>query len=481
MVVGEATIETEVAVIGGGPGGYAAAFRAADQGLEVTLIELEERLGGVCLLRGCIPSKTLLYLTNLIYDAGRAGSMGVRFDQPSIDVQGVREWKDRVIDRLATGLQTLSRKRDRQRVQGRAAFESSNRVRVTGTETTHVKFEHAILSTGSHAIALPGTASSTGSVQQSGEGGRVMSSTGALELADIPERLLVVGAGYVGLELGSVYATLGSRVTAVELSGELLPGTDRDLVRPLERRIRETFEAVHLNTRVAALVERKNRVQVTLDGEVEEPEQTFDRVLVAIGRKPNSAGIGLEHTAVEVDGRGFVQVDAQRRTADRCIFAVGDVVGGMMLAHKAMHEGKVAAEVIAGKPAAFDVQAIPAVVYTDPQIAWAGLLEHQVPEDGEIVVARFPWAASGRAVSMGTPEGLTKMVFELETERILGVGIVGREAGEMIAEGVLAIEMGAVAEDLALSIHAHPTLSETEEEAAGAFLGHATHILPSSY
>jgi dihydrolipoamide dehydrogenase len=281
------------------------------------------------------------------------------------------------------------------------------------------------------------------------------------------------------MELGSVYAALGSQVTVVELTGEILPGLDRDLVRPLERRAKEIFEAIHLDTKVAELREDDDQVIVTLDGEVDEPQQTFDRVLVAIGREPNSADIGLENTDVEVDERGFVQVDEQRRTADGRIFAIGDVVGGLMLAHKAMYEGKVAAEVIAGEPAAFDARAIPAVVYTDPAIAWAGLMQNEARDEGrEVQVARFPWRASGRALTMNAPEGLTKMIFDPDTERILGVGIVGREAGELIAEGVLAIEMGAVATDLALSIHAHPTLPETVEESAAAFLGHPTHILP---
>ena len=471
MVMGEATIETQVVVIGAGPGGYASAFRAADLGLEVTMVHLDERLGGVCLLRGCIPSKALLYLTQLVHDARQAEEMGIDFGQPQIDVDGVRAWKDGIVERLTNGLLTLSKRRDVQLVQGRAAFESSNKVRVSGHQTTHITFEQAILATGSHPIALPGT--------EFKEGGRIMSSTGALELADVPERLLVVGAGYVGMELGSVYAAMGSRVTVVELMDEILPGTDRDLVRPFERRAKEIFEAIHVGTEVASMKETDQDVKVTLEGDVDETEQTFDRVLVAIGRRPNSQDIGLENTKVELDGRGFVQVDEQRRTADDKIFAIGDVVGGMMLAHKAMHEGKVAAEVIAGEPAAFDVRAIPAVVYTDPSIAWAGLMEHEAEEEGrKVSVARFPWGASGRALTMGAPDGLTKMIFDPDTEQILGVGIVGREAGEMIAEGVLAIEMGAVAADLDLSIHAHPTLSETEEEAAGAFLGHSTHILP---
>ena len=471
MVMGEATIKTEVAVVGGGPGGYAAAFRAADLGLDVTLIDLDERLGGVCLLRGCIPSKTLLYLTTLIYDAGRSEAMGIRFGQPQIDLASVRAWKDKVVDRLVNGLVTLSNKREVQRLQGRAMFESSSALRVSGLQATRVEFEHAILATGSHPTPLAG-----GEFHQ---GGRVMDSTGALDLADIPNRLLVVGAGYVGMELGSMYAMLGSRVTVVERAGELLPGADRDLVRPLERRAKEILCDVYLNTSVSELSEQEGEVQVTLKGDVDKADQAFDRVLVAIGRQPNSDDIGLENTRVQVDKRGFVQVDDRQRTADDRILAIGDVVGGMMLAHKAMYEGKIAAEVISGGPAAFDARAIPAVVYTDPQIAWAGLLENAAKQQGrDVQVARFPWGASGRALTMGAAEGLTKMVFEPGSERILGAGIVGRDAGEMIAEAVLAIEMGAVAADLDLSIHAHPTLSETEEEAAAAFLGHSTHILP---
>jgi dihydrolipoamide dehydrogenase len=471
MVMGEATIETQVAVVGAGPGGYAAAFRAADLGMDVTLIDVEERLGGVCLLRGCIPSKALLYVAELIGDARRAKGIGLTFQEPKIDLDGVRQWKDGVVDRLTGGLATLSDRREVQRVEGRATFESSKELRVRGVETTHVRFQNAILATGSRPIALPGTAFD--------DSGRVMSSAGALDLSSIPESLLIVGAGYIGMELGSVYAALGSRVTVVELLGEILPGVDRDLVRPLERHVQEIYEDIYLNTKVAGLEEREDRVVVTLEGDVDEPQQTFERVLVAIGREPNSQDIGLKNTAVDVDDRGFVQVDEQRRTADGQIFAIGDVVGGMMLAHKAMYEGKVAAEVIAGEPAAFDAQAIPAVVYTDPAIAWAGLMEEEAREQGrEVKVTRFPWRASGRALTMNAPAGLTKMVLEPDTGRILGVGIVGHEAGELIAEGVLAIEMAAVATDLALSIHPHPTLTEMLEESAAAFLGHPTHILP---
>lgn len=472
MVMGEATLETQVAVIGAGPGGYAAAFRAADLGMEVTMIDTEERPGGVCLFRGCIPSKTFLFLTQLIYDARRSEEMGIKFCPPEIDVERLRTWRTQVIDRLANGLVTLAKKRDVQYLRGRASFESSQAIRISGTDTIHLKFRHAILASGSHATPLPG--------MEFRRGGRVMSSSGALAMADIPKRLLVVGAGYVGMELGSVYASLGSEVTVVELSPEMLPGADRDLVRPLERRAKELFAAIHLETKVASLQEHDDRVDVVLEGKkVDKPEQSFDRVLVAIGRRPNSRDIGLENTQVRVSDRGFVQVDERMHTADERIWAVGDVVGGAMLAHKAMYEGKIAAEVICGLPAAFDARAIPAVVFTDPQIAWAGLLENEAKAQGrQVKVSRFPWGASGRAQSMGAGEGLTKMVLDPETGRVLGVGIVGREAGEMISEGVLAIEMGAQADDVDLSIHPHPTLSETEGEAAAAFLGRATDILP---
>jgi dihydrolipoamide dehydrogenase len=470
--MGEFTQETEVLVLGGGPGGYAAAFRAADLGLDVTMVEMGGRPGGVCLFRGCIPSKTLLYVSELIHDAGRAGEMGVTFGEPKLDLDKLRQWKNDVIDKLANGLVTLSDKRSVQLIKARATFEESNLVRLhdASTDISQFKFRHAIIATGSHPIALPGMTFK--------KGGRIMDSTGALELADVPGSLLIVGGGYVGVELGSVYAALGSRVTVVEMDERLMVSADADLVRPLLRRLEEQFEAIHTKTKVTAFEEKEDCVEVTLEGEVDNPQQTFDRVLVAIGRRPNSKGIGLENTKVKVDDWGFITVDEQRRTTDSKIFAVGDVVGGAMLAHKAIYEGKVAAEVIAGKPSGFDVQAMPCVVYTDPQLAWCGLTEQEARQQNRpVTVSRFPWASSGRAVSMGAGKGMTKMLLDPDTERVLGVGIVGREAGEIIAEGVLAIEMGALAEDLALTIHPHPTLSEAEEEAAGAFLGSATHIL----
>ncbi len=471
MVMGEFTQETDVVVIGGGPGGYAAAFRAADLGFDVALVDEGERPGGVCLFRGCIPTKALLHMTQVLHDATAAGELGIHFPEPEIDVDRVRTWKDEVIQQLTGGLMTLSKQRGVQFIQGRARFEEPNLVHLEGAELSRLKFKHAIIATGSRPRPLPGT--------EFHEGGRIMDSTQALKLEEVPERLLIVGGGYIGLELGFVYAALGSRCTVVEALNRLLPVADADLAKPLIQRTQEIFPEIYTGTKVVEMEEHEEYVEVTFEGEgIEEPTQRFDRVLVAIGRVPNSEGLGLENTQVEVDEKGFIVVDEQQRTADAHIFAIGDVVGGAMLAHKAMREGKVAAEVIADLPAAFDVRAIPAVVYTDPQIAWAGLMEQEAREQGrKIKVARFPWRASGRALTQQATAGLTKIIVDPETERILGFGIVGREAGELIGEGVLAIEMGAVVEDLALTIHPHPTLSETEGEVAEAFLGQATHIL----
>jgi dihydrolipoamide dehydrogenase len=470
MVMGELSQETEVLVIGSGPGGYAAAFRAADLGLDVTLVDPAARPGGVCLYQGCIPSKTFLYLAELIYDAAKAAAMGVTFGQPRIDLSGLRAWKGKVIEQMADGLVNLSQRRGVQLVKGRAEFESSDTVRLRDSEVSRIKFRHAILATGSRPIPFPETSFQPG--------GRLMSSTGALALADVPESLLILGGGYVGLELGTVYAALGSRVSLVEVADRLLTGVDSDLVVPLHRKLEKIFESIRLQTKVVALQETENGVDVTMEGDEGASRQTFDRVLVAIGRRPNSDNIGLEHTKIALDEKGFVLVDDRQRTADERIFAVGDVVGGMMLAHKATREGKVAAEVIAGQPSAFDVRAIPAVVYTDPQIAWCGLTEEQARRDRRAVeVRRFPWKFSGRAATMGAPEGLTKIIADPETRRILGVGITGRDTEGLISEGVLAVEMGALVDDMALSIHPHPTLSETEGEAAEIFLGSATHIL----
>ena len=471
MVMGELMQETELLVIGGGPGGYAAAFRAADLGMDVTLVDIAERPGGVCLFRGCIPSKTYLHLSELIYDTSHAASMGLRFAPPEIDLDTIRSHKQRVIDKLADGLVSLSDRRGVQRVRGRAVFEAPDRVRVHESEVSHIKFKQAILATGSHPIPFPAVPFK--------KGGRIMNSTGALALAEIPASLLVIGGGYVGLEIGSVYASLGSNVSVVELGDRLLPGVDSDLVKPVQSRLEQMFAAIRLNTKITFMQENTDNVEVTIEGSDGSQKKQFDRVLVAIGRKPNSSGLGLEHTAVKTDERGFVVVDEQQRTSDERILAVGDVVGGMMLAHKATYEGKIAVEVIAGEPAAFDVRAIPAVVYTDPQIAYCGLTEEEARrEKRKVEVHRFPWKFSGRATTMDAPDGVTKMILDPETGRVLGVGICGRDSEGLIAEGVLAVEMGALAQDLALSIHPHPTLSETEMEAAEIFTGTATHILP---
>jgi len=397
--------------------------------------------------------------------------MGISFGKPQIDLAGLRDWKARVIDKMANGLVSLSDRRGVQLINGRAEFEGSDTVRLFDSEVSRIKFRHAVLATGSRPIPFPSTEFKAGS--------KIMSSTGALALADIPDKLLVLGGGYVGLELGTVYAALGSRVTLVEFMDRLLPGVDQDLVQPLNKKLKAIFEHIHLKTKVVSLAENDNGVDVTLEGDVDNPQQTFDRVLVAIGRSPASQGIGLENTKVKLDDKGFVIVDEQMRTSDEKILAVGDIAGGMMLAHKATREGKIAAEVIAGEPSAFDVQAIPAVVYTDPQIAWCGLTEEEARREGRPVnVQRFPWKFSGRATTMGAPEGLTKILVDPDSGRILGVGIAGRDTEGLISEGVLAVEMGALAEDMALSVHPHPTLSETEGEAAEIFLGTATHIMP---
>ncbi len=471
MVMGEFTQETDLLVIGGGPGGYAAAFRAADLGMDVTMVEMDPGPGGVCLFRGCIPSKTLLYVTELIHDARRSAEMGITFGEPRVDLDLLRAWKDKVIGRLAKGLAGLTQRRGILYIQGKATFEDSNHARVQNSASSHIRFKHAIIATGSYPRPLPGA--------RFKPGGRIMDSTGALELADIPNRLLVVGGGFVGLELGSVYASLGSKVVLVEDHGQLMHGIDPDLARPLLDRLQGLFESINYNTIIDSIEEDASGVNVTFRGEIERKDQRFDRVLVSVGRIPNSQGIGLENTKVKTDDHGFITIDRQRRTTDEKIFTVGDVAGGVMLAHKAMHEGKVAAEVISGMPSSFDFQAVPAVLYTDPQIAVCGLSEEEAQKRGlRVKATRFPWSASGRAVSMGVAFGMTKMIIDPDTQRVLGVGIVGRDAGEMISEGVLAIEMGALAEDVSLSIHPHPTLAEAEEEAAGAFLGSSTHILP---
>ena len=465
------TQSLKVAVIGGGPGGYAAAFLAADLGMSVTLIDPELNPGGVCLYRGCIPSKALLHVAKLIEESQQAKDWGIEFPAPKIDLARLRSFKEGVVKKLTGGLGVLSKQRKVHYVQGRAAFENSNTLNVTKNDGTQesISFDRIIIATGSRPAVVPTLKLETP---------RMMDSTGALNLEDIPGSLLVVGGGYIGLELGSVYAALGTRVTVVEMLPGLLPGADRDLVLPLHKRLEKMFEAILLNTTVGAVKDEGNGIRATLkaqDGT--QQEKVFDRVLVSVGRRPNSEIPGLDKTRVQVGQRGFIQVNKQLQTDDPAIYAIGDVVGEPMLAHKASHEGRTAVEAIAGHKVAFEPNAIPAVVFTDPEVAWAGLTETQAQkENREIKVAKFPWAASGRAVTLDRPEGMTKLIFDPQTERVLGVGIVGVGAGEMIAEGVLAIEMAALAKDIALTIHPHPTLTETVMESAEVFFGTSTHI-----
>ena len=460
----------QIAILGAGPGGYAAAFYAADLGMTVALIDEEKNPGGVCLYRGCIPSKALLHVAKVVDEAKHAGSWGVSFGEPTIDVDKLRAYKQGVVDKLTGGVGSVAKLRKVQFMQGRATLTGPNSMSIAGPGgTTELKYEHLILATGSHPTKIPSL---------SLDSDRMMDSTSGLELPDVPKTMLVIGGGYIGLELGTVYATLGSKVTVVEATPTLLPGADRDLVQVLEKRIRGLFTSILTNTKVVKVAaEGKTGIRVTFEGDVKPAEQVFDRVLVAIGRRPNSKIPGLETTGVKVDAKGFIETDPQRRTATKNIFAIGDVAGEPMLAHKASHEARVAVEAIAGHKAIFEPQAIPAVVFTDPEIAWCGMTEVEAQAKGvDHEVAKFPWAASGRAITVDRPDGLTKLIIEKKTQRILGVGIAGAGAGELIAEGVLAIEMGATAEDLRLTIHPHPTLSETVMESAEVFFGQSTHV-----
>ena len=461
MVMGDLVDEVDVAVVGGGPGGYSAAFRCAELGLETVVIDADRRLGGACLFEGCIPSKALLHVAAVVSEAERAKEWGVDFGEPRISLDPLRKWKqERVVGKLARGLAGVAKSKGVTVIGGRAAFEDSSTLYIEGEALQKIRFKHAIVATGSEPSPLPGVALRSD---------RVMDSTAALELPDIPERLLVIGGGYIGLELGTVYATLGSRVTLVEMTEGLLPGVDRDLVQPLQRRVEKLFAAVHLGTKVTALREAGGHVEATLEGQGAE---TFDRVLVAVGRRARSRGLGLEATRVRLTERGaFVQIDERCRTHDPHLYAVGDVTGEPMLAHRAMRQGKVAAAALAGQPAAFDNVAVPAVVFTDPEIAWCGLSEAQAKSQGmETKVAKFQWAASGRAATIGRADGLTKLVADAASGRVVGVGIVGPGAGELIAEATLAVETAALVEDFAATIHAHPTLSESLMEAAESLL-----------
>ena len=467
----EKTSSTQLAVIGGGPGGYAAAFLAADLGMQVTLIDEEPNPGGVCLYRGCIPSKALLHVAKLITESRHAAAWGVEFSEPRIKLDKLRAWKDSVVGKLTGGLGQLSKQRSIHYVQGRAGFLDARMLKIEAKKegAERLAFEHAILATGSRPATLP---------KLSLQSPRVLDSTSALELREIPKTMLVVGGGYIGLELGTVYAALGTKVSVVEMMPSLLPGADSDLVSILSKQMEKIFDAIHLNTTVVEMKEEKQGIRVRFQGAVTDGgSQVFESVLISVGRKPNSNILGLETTKVEVDARGFITVDAQRRTKEPSIYAIGDVVGEPMLAHKASHEGRVAVEAIAGHKVAFEPRAIPAVVFTDPEVAWCGLTETQAKKENRpIKTARFPWAASGRSLTLDRTDGVTKLILDPANERVLGVAIVGPGAGELIAEGVLAIEMAAVASDLKLSIHPHPTLSETIMESAEVFFGQSTHV-----
>ncbi|RLT05231.1 MAG: dihydrolipoyl dehydrogenase [Planctomycetota bacterium] len=460
----------EIVVIGAGPGGYPAAFAAADHGKKVVLVNEETNPGGVCLQRGCIPSKALLHVAKLIHEAADAAEHGLTFGKPKIDLDKLRAFKNGVIGQLTGGIQSLCKARGVTLVQARATFANSNTLNLAKPDgsTEQLTFDKAVIATGSQPAMPPMFAIGDP---------RVMDSTGALALEDIPKKLLVIGGGYIGLEMGCVYAALGSEVTVVEALPVILAAADRDLVRPLQKRLETQFKAIHVNTKVLSLTASKAGIVAELQGEGVEPKQTFDRVLVSVGRKPNSKNLGLENTKVQIDEKGFIKIDRCCRTADPNILAIGDVAGEPMLAHKATREAKVAIEALVGEPAEFDNIAIPAVVFTDPELAWCGLTETEAKaQERDVKVIRFAWAASGRAQSLARTEGLTKLIVENKTERILGVGIVGVGAGELISEGVLAVETAAVARDLADSIHPHPTLSETLMEAAEAFIGQATHM-----
>lgn len=460
-----------IVVIGGGPGGYAAAFYAADLGMNVTLVDMEKNPGGVCLYRGCIPSKALLHVAKLINETKEAKSWGIDFGEPQIDIDKLRAFKNKVVKKLTGGLGLLSSQRKINYVQGRASFASSSSIIVSKEDGSkeEISFDKAIIATGSVIASIP-------SLQI--ESRRLLNSTSALDLPAIPKSLLVVGGGYIGLELGSVYAALGSKVSVVEFMDRILPGADQDLVAHLQKRISKSFDKIMLQSKVVEIKEEGEELIVKIENKDKQIEEHhFDYVLMSIGRKPQTAGLGLENTKVKVNEKGWIIADKSLKTDDDNIYAIGDIVGEPMLAHKASHEGRVAVDAISGKKVAFEPLAIPAVVFTDPEIAWAGITENQAIEKGiKFELAKFPWAASGRATTLDRSDGVTKLIIDPDTERILGIGLCGPGAGEMIAEGVLAIEMGATVKDLALTIHPHPTLSETVMEAAELFYGHSSHL-----
>jgi len=461
-------IETELAVVGAGPGGYAAAFYAADRGKKVILVERDQRLGGVCLNRGCIPSKALLHAAHTVNLARESALHGISFAAPQIDLPKLRAWKDSILGRLAQGVAQLAQRRGVQVMPGRGYFEDSHTLRVeTPAGQQFVQYDHAIVATGS-LPAMP-KAFDLGNP-------RIMTSTEALEVEEIPPTLLIIGGGYIGMELGTVYATLGTQVVVVEALESILTGADPDLARPVAAYARKAFKEVRVKAKVLSLATRGQQIKVEMEVAGQRLEELYDRVLVAVGRVPNGSDLGLENTKVTLDDKGFIEVDDHQRTSDPALYAIGDIAGGVLLAHKAAREARIAVDALLGDTATAGEYTIPAVVFTDPELAWCGLTETEAQQQGRVVeVAKFPWAASGRALTFDRPDGMTKLIVDPETERLLGVGIVGHGAGELIGEGVLAIEMGATAKDLALSVHPHPTLSETLMECAEVFYGHATH------
>lgn len=463
------TIKTEIIVVGAGPGGYAAAFYAADRGKKVTLVERDNVLGGVCLNRGCIPSKALLHAAKLITETRDFAKHGIEFGQPKIDLDKLREWKNSILARLSSGVSMLARRRNVEVVHGRGYFEDSKTLRVETNEgQKFYTYDHAVIAVGSYP-AIP-KAFDLGNP-------RIMTSTEALEIQDIPETLLVIGGGYIGMELGTVYSTLGSKVVVAEALDSILSGADPDLAKPVAMQAKKNFHEIRVKANVKEMATAGKKIRVIMEHEGQIKDELYDKVLVAVGRKPNNVDLGLENTLVQLDEKGFIKVNEYQQTDDPYIYAIGDIVGGAMLAHKATKEGRIAVEVITGERSAFEDIIIPAVVFTEPELAWCGLTEAEAKQKGiPVEVSKFPWSASGRAMTFDKPEGMTKLIVEPESERILGIGIVGHGAGELIAEGVVLIEMGATVRDLAECVHPHPTLSETLMEAAEAYYGYATHI-----
>ena len=461
---------TDILVIGSGPGGYAAAFRAADLGREVTLVDKDPTLGGVCLNRGCIPSKTLLHIAKVLEEAESLKKMGVTFTKPNIDIDLVRDWKNKVVSQLSGGIGQMAKARKVNTVQAEATFLSDNEVQLKSEFSTEIiTFDHCVVASGSSSSIIPGIPF---------DNENVLTSKTALDLKKIPESLLVIGGGYIGLEMGTVFSALGSSVSVAEFLPNLLPGADPDLVKPLARKLKKEFSEIHLSTKITKVEQAKSGVMdVTMEKNGEEITKQYEQVLVSVGRKPNTEKMGVDKTNIKVNEQGFISVDKYQQTSVKNIFAIGDIVGNPMLAHKATHEGKVAAEVICGLPAAFDAKAIPAVIFTDPEIAWVGVTETEAKESGiPYEKGEFPWAASGKSLALGRNEGKTKILFDKDTKRTIGVGIVGPNAGDLISEGALAIEMGADAEDISLTVHPHPTLGETFANAAEVFEGTVTDL-----